>query len=132
MKNKVMDKLYLILTGFLILLFYLLSDILLGKFLPKKWIDFVVACIAYLIILVYGTSTLKEFFKRGAKMKVFLFQGTCYIVTVGIAFLGLQLGIVPFPENHHVYAAAIITLSICAGMVLLLLIKKTNFINRDK
>ena len=85
-----------------------------------------------MIILVYGTLIFKELFKGEAKIKILLFQGTFYIVTVGIAFLGLQLGIVPFPENHHVYAVAIVTLSICAGMVLLFLTKKTNFINKDK
>ena len=127
-----MDKILLILTGFLILLFYLLTDIPLGKFLSKKWIDFVVGCTAYLIILVYGTLIFKELFKEETKIKILLFQGIFYIVTVGIAFLGLQLGIVPFPENHHVYAVAIVTLSICTGKVLLFLTKKTNFINKDK
>lgn len=131
-KNKLIDKLLLVLTGFSILLFYFIADITLGKIVSKEWADFTLSSTIYLIIILWGALTFKEF-KKIPKFKLLLFWGGFYILTVSSAFLAFRYELLPMPKSFHVYTLFIVILLILGSIFLLeYLVKKVKFFRNNK
>lgn len=133
MLNKtIKDKLLLIVVGLSMMIFGGTIYIILRKSLVKMWANFVMASIAYLIIMLGGSLTFKEF-KKIPKHKLLLFWGGFYILTVSSAFLAFRYELLPMPKSFHVYTLFIVILLISGSIFLLeYLVKKVKFFRNNK
>ena len=127
MKNKIKDRLLLIITGLSFFAIGLPSYILLNKRTSEKWSMFIMMSLFYLIALFYLSSTSPRF-RKLPKRKFYSFLFFIFIITVSIPAIFFELRLLPMPQKIAVYGIAIVPLSAATMVFLEYCIQKWRFL----
>ncbi len=109
-KNKLTDRLLLVLAALILSGFIVLFIAFIRPRFSEDWQKFIFASLAYLVILIAISFTAEQL-KHLSKVKILLFQIGFYVLTVGISFLIFWSGFLPLPQRSLMYVLPMTVLS---------------------
>jgi peptidoglycan/LPS O-acetylase OafA/YrhL len=127
--KKIDDTLALILTALAVSGIIILFMVFVRPRFSEEWAKFIYTSVGYLVMLIYMVYTFEPF-KRLPKWKLLLFQVIFYVLTVGIAFLVFNSGLLPLPKGGFTYVAPGVALTVLSLIVLEYLRKRLRFFKK--
>lgn len=121
--KKMVDKVWLVVISFSGIAVVFFMNLLIRKIVSEEWTIFIIGSTAYLVLMLWGALSFKEFKQIPRRTLLFFWSGF-YAVTVSSALLVFRHELLPMPKSFHVYIAGIVILLIIGSVVLLELFGK--------